>query len=177
MAEPEKRMGPMQSFRIAIVATALALCAPAAAQLVIGGPKPPEPTGPQLPAWMAGTWAMERGSTWADEIWTDPRDGIMLGMGRSGFGTKLESWESTRIVGKPDGSIVYIAQPKGGAPTEFAMSVMSADAIEFANPRHDFPQKIRYWREGQLLMAEISKMDGSDAMRWNYRPVTPPPAP
>jgi hypothetical protein len=45
------------------------------------------------------------------------------------------------------------------------------DSIEFANPRHDYPQRIRYWRQGQLLMAEISKIDGSDSQRWNFRPA------
>ena len=49
-----------------------------------------------------------------------------------------------------------------------------AEAVEFANPAHDYPQRIRYWRQGKLLMAEVSKMDGSKALRWNYRPVVPP---
>lgn len=34
--------------------------------------------------------------------------------------------------------------------------------------------RIRYWRQGKLLMAEASRIDGSDVTRWNYRPVVPP---
>lgn len=129
---------------------------------------------PKLPAWMAGTWAMQDGAKWADEIWSDPRGGIMIGMGRSGFGSELESWETTQIKVKRDGKISFFAQPNGQPPAEFPMVLISEEAIEFANPAHDYPQRIRYWRQGKLLMAEISKIDGSKAMRVNYRPVVAP---
>ena len=33
----------------------------------------------RLPGWMAGTWMMEDGAEWSDELWTDARGGIMLG--------------------------------------------------------------------------------------------------
>ncbi|MEO5599164.1 MAG: DUF6265 family protein [Novosphingobium sp.] len=124
-----------------------------------------------LPEWLRGTWAMEHGSAWAEEVWTEPRGGMMLGIGREGFGPDVKSWELRRIQRKPDGSISYFAQPKGGTAVEFPMAVSSDAAIEFANAAHDFPQRIRYWREGQLLMTEVSRIDGSDAVRFNYRPV------
>jgi len=41
----------------------------------------------------------------------------------------------------------------------------------FENRDHDYPQRIRYWREGEVLMAEISLADGSKPMRWRYLPV------
>lgn len=128
----------------------------------------------ELPEWMTGTWAMEDGSEWADEMWTDPRGGLMLGVARMGFGPQLRSWEVTQIRRKPDGSISFFAQPNGKPATEFPMVLVSEESIEFANPAHDYPQRIRYWRQGKLLMAEISKLDGSDAFRFNYRPVVPP---
>lgn len=127
-----------------------------------------------LPGFMAGTWMMEDGAEWSDELWTDVKGNIMLGVSRSGFGTEVKVWELARIERKPDGSISFFAQPNGRAPTEFRQALRSADSVEFANPANDFPQRIRYWRQGQLLMAEISKLDGSDAVRWNYRPVIPP---
>jgi hypothetical protein len=128
----------------------------------------------QLPEWMAGTWMMEDGANWADEVWTDPRGGIMLGVARVGFGPQLQSWEVTQIRHKSDGSVSFFAQPNGKPATEFPMVLVSEEAIEFANPANDYPQRIRYWRQGKLLMAEISLLDGSKAMRWNYRPVIPP---
>jgi hypothetical protein len=116
----------------------------------------------------------EDGASWSDEVWTDARGGLMLGIARTGFGPKLNSWEIAQIRQKPDGTISFLAQPQGKPPSEFPMVLVSEEAIEFANPAHDYPQRIRYWRQGKLLMADISKIDGSQAMRWNYRPVIPP---
>lgn len=149
-----------------LLAASLALTAlPLAAQM---------PTAAPLPDWMAGTWMMEDGANWSDEVWMDPRGGIMLGVARSGFGPQLQFWETSQIRRKPDGTLSLFAQPNGKAASEFPMVLHSEQAIEFANPAHDYPQRIRYWRQGQLLMAEISKIDGSDAVRWNFRPVVPP---
>lgn len=147
----------------------------AAALLLLTGPLAAQTLArPSLPAWLAGTWMMEDGASWSDEVWTDPRGGIMLGVSRSGFGPQLQSWEITQIRVRPDGRISYFAQPQGRAAVEFPLVLISEDAIEFANPAHDYPQRIRYWRQGNLLMAETSRIDGSDAVRWNYRPVVPP---
>ena len=66
------------------------------------------------------------------------------------------------------------ARPDGKPPVEFPLVLISEEAIEFANPAHDYPQRIRYWRQGKLLMAEISLLDGSRSLRWNYRQVIPP---
>jgi len=129
----------------------------------------------QFPAWLAGTWAMEDGSAWADKVWTAPRGKMMLGMGREGFGPDVESWESTRIERKADGSISYFSQPRGGAVAEYPIAVASDQAIEFANAGQKFPQRIRFWREGQLLMVELARIDGSDAVRYNFRPVATGP--
>ena len=43
--------------------------------------------------------------------------------------------------------------------------------IEFSNPAHDYPQRIRYWREGDTLHAEIALLDGSRAVQWSYAPM------
>ena len=132
------------------------------------------PRNAALPSWMAGTWMMEDGANWTDELWTDSKGGMMLGISRTGFGAELQSWETEQIKLNKDGTMVFIAQAHGKQPVEFPMVLISEDAIEFANPAHDYPQRIRYWRQGKLLMAEISRLDGSDAVRFNYRPVVPP---
>jgi Domain of unknown function (DUF6265) len=142
--------------------------------LLVAAPLGAQTTSGTLPEWMAGTWAMENGADWADEIWSDQRGGLMLGMGRAGFGTELRSWETLQIRRNSDGTVSYLAQPQGQPAVEFRMVLVSETAIEFANPAHDFPQRIRYWRQGKLLLAEISKLDGSDARQFSYRPVVPP---
>lgn len=142
--------------------------------LLFAAPLGAQSAARSLPEWMAGTWMTEDGASWSDEVWTDARGGMMLGIARTGFGPRLESWELTQMRQKPDGSISFVIQPPGRPATEFPMVLVSEEAIEFANPAHDYPQRIRYWRQGKLLMAEISKIDGSQVMRWNYRPVVPP---
>lgn len=153
--------------KLSILAAFALFSAPIAAQDAV------TPTAPvaALPSWMAGAWVMQDGANWADEFWTNPRGGMMIGSGRTGFGPDLKSWESMRIVRKADGSISFFAQPQGAPASEFPMERMSEQAIDFANPAHDYPQRIRYWRQGQLLMAEISKEDGSQAVRFHFRPM------
>ena len=146
-----------------------------AAIILVSGPAAAQTVAnPTLPAWLSGTWAMEDGATWAEELWSDPRGGVMLGVARNGFGTDVKAWEFTQIKTRKDGSLALIAHADGKPIVEFPLVLISAEAIEFANPAHDYPQRIRYWRQGKLLMAETSKLDGSEVVRWNFRPVVPP---
>ena len=127
-----------------------------------------------LPAWLAGSWATaDDDGARTEEVWLPPRGEMMLGMSREGTPQKIRSWEVLRIRNTPDGSIVFIAQPGGAPPVEFAMSDQETTAIEFRNAANDYPQRIRYWREGEVLTAEISLLDGSQSMRWSYTRTTP----
>lgn len=144
----------------AIVCAAALATAPLAAQ---------EPVA--FPTWMAGAWALADGDRWTEEFWTSPRGGMMIGASRDGSGEALRTWESIRILRKPDGTLAYIPMPNGGPPVEFALVRQDAQSIEFANPAHDFPQRIRYWRDGDALHAEIALLDGGRAMTWRYAPM------
>ncbi len=124
-----------------------------------------------FPSWMAGAWAVTDGDRWTEEFWTHARGGVMIGASREGRGETLRTWESIRILRKPDGSLAYIPMPNGGPPVEFAMVRQDERSIEFANPAHDFPQRIRYWRDGNGLHAEIALIDGSRAVSWSYTPL------
>ena len=95
----------------------------------------------------------------------------MIGASREGEGNELRSWESIRILRTADGSLAYVPMPNGGEPVEFAMTDQRTQSIEFSNPAHDYPQRIRYWREGSTLNAEIALIDGSRAVRWSYAPM------
>jgi hypothetical protein len=93
----------------------------------------------------------------------------MLGAGRSGMGDKLSEWEAMQIIAATDGKLVYWASPDGGTRVSFTEASRGPTEIVFANAAHDYPQRIRYWREGEMLNAEISLIDGSRAMRWQYK--------
>jgi hypothetical protein len=122
----------------------------------------------KLPGWMAGAWHEEKAGSWTEEYWSGDRAGQMLGMSRSARNGKLASWEAMRIESDPKDHVALVASPEGGRSTRFALTSASANAVVFANPAHDYPQKISYRREGVRLIAEISMMDGSKAMRWTY---------
>jgi hypothetical protein len=127
----------------------------------------------ELPDWLTGEWQQQRGDRWAEEVWTLPRGGVMIGVGRNGRGDSLAGWEVMRIVRAADGTLAFHGAPEGGPATVFPVVEQGVRDIVFANPGYDYPQRIRYWREGRLLMAETSRMDGSDTQSWTYSPAGP----
>ena len=132
---------------------------------------------PALPAWMTGCWEQRSGEKWTEECWTAPRAGIMLGSGRSGTGGVLDNWEVMQIeLAETDDPVIdpitFYGAPKGQNRTAFAWVKNGKGAgITFVNAGHDYPQQIRYWREGKYLMAETSLADGTKAHRWRYVPM------
>lgn len=130
---------------------------------------------PTLPGWMAGCWEMRDGERWAEECWTIPRGGMMLGSGRAGTGDQVASWENMRIAlaePHPNGAVIrmaFLAAPGGTDWTVFGWDPSERDGVTFYNLGNDYPQRVRYWREGELLNAEISLEDGTQAMRWTFR--------
>ena len=120
--------------------------------------------------WMSGRWVPEEwNDRWTEEVWSEPRGGVMLGYGRAGAGERLREFELLRIQAGEDGVPVYYAQLGNNAPIGFRLTAHDATSATFENPRHDFPQRIRYERSGDTMLATISKLDGSNAMRWLYR--------
>jgi hypothetical protein len=148
---------------------AVLLCltqAPAHAQAPV-----PADTGVALPAWLTGAWTTVRGARTIEELWNEPRGGVMLGTGRTTQGEKLVEFEFLRVVQR-GGSLVFIAQPNGVPPTEFALAAHGADSVRFENPKHDFPQVVCYRRVGtDSLVAVVSASSGgkTQAIRFEYR--------
>ena len=147
----------------------------AAAMMLLPAGAAAQPAEPQLPAWMAGCWEMREGERWAEECWTIPRGGMMLGSGRAGVGTDVSSWEHMRIaLAEPNGEgpavrMAFLAAPQGAGWTTFGWSPSDDAGVTFHNAANDYPQRVRYWRDGELLKAEISLADGSNATRWTFR--------
>lgn len=122
----------------------------------------------RLPDWMTGCWEMREGDRWAEECWTVPRGGMMIGSGRAGSGDTVRSFEHMRIERGEDGKLRFLASPGGQGWTAFAVADDPGQGVTFVNPGNDFPQRVRYWREGDLLEAEISLEGGENAMRWTF---------
>ena len=119
---------------------------------------------------MTGAWSQESADGgWADEYWTPPRGDIMIGAARIGQGARLAIFEHTRIIRKDGVNLAFIAQPRGGPAAEFPLVAHDGSMVEFANPAHDYPQRIDYVRAGDTLTATISAIDGSKARSWTFR--------
>ena len=120
-------------------------------------------------AWMSGRWETSDGAGWTEEAWLAPRAGMMLGLSRAARGGIVREFEYIRIQAGADGVPVYWASPGGGTAVGFRLAQADGSSATFENPAHDFPQRIRYVRTGDTMVATISKLDGSDAMSWTYR--------
>jgi hypothetical protein len=129
-----------------------------------------------LPGWMAGCWEQRSGDRWTEECWTRPRGNMMMGSSRSGSGGVLTEWETMQIFREEsDDPVVpklhFWASPGGEKRTMFAWVPTRETGVTFVSMDNDYPQRIRYWREGRDLMAEISLADGSKPRRWRYSPA------
>ncbi|SNS97760.1 DUF6265 family protein [Sphingopyxis indica] len=119
-------------------------------------------------AWLSGEWMSDAGGVWTEERWSIPRGGMMLGTSLSVKADKVLEFEFLRIETDRYGKPTYVAQPRGGSPVYFPLIRMESGSATFENPKHDFPQRITYIRDGQALTATISLMDGSNAISWTF---------
>ena len=114
-------------------------------------------------AWMAGHWSGTIGGWDMEEVWTAPRAGVMVGMHHDAKGEKA-SFEFMRIAATPDG-IVYLAQPGGRSAVPFPLVEATGTRAVFANPQHDFPQRITYSLQDGRLCARVEG-SGEKAEEW-----------
>jgi hypothetical protein len=111
---------------------------------------------------LKGCWERRVGTRLVEEHWMSPRGGAMLGMGRTVRGDTLIEYEHVRIFER-NGRLVYAAQPSGQAAAEFESTTIDDRSLVFANPAHDFPQRIRYRLTGDSLWARVEgKMNGQE---------------
>jgi hypothetical protein len=144
------------------------MMAPGLALLLMGQASPPANVADL--AWMSGRWETAgHNDNLTQEAWSEPRGGVMLGYSRSGTSERTREFEFLRIQAGADGVPVYYAQPSGRPPVAFRLVALNAASATFENPQHDYPQRIRYERQSDTMLATISKLDGSNTMRWQYR--------
>jgi hypothetical protein len=104
--------------------------------------------------WLAGHWCGTQGESRIEEVWL-ARGGHLLNLSATTRGEALVSFEYTRIEARA-GGVVFVAQPGGVPPVEFALVESGDRRLVFANPAHDFPQRVSYWRDETGLHAEIA---------------------
>lgn len=130
----------------------------------------PAPSSINDLSWMSGAWVGTRSSgSSIEERWSPPLGGTMLAISRTVSRGKMSAFEYLRIMER-DGGLIYVAQPNGGAPTEFVLTEFSKTRAVFDNPRHDYPKRIVYeLTEGGRLQATIGFMKGGTPRRFEYQ--------
>jgi hypothetical protein len=109
--------------------------------------------------WLSGSWEMKTTTGILLEVWTIESDSSM--QGRS-FKVKTSGdtvvLESIQLVCH-NGACAYVPIARGqnnGMPVRFAIEETGQFSFMASNPSHDFPQKIKYRREGSALYASVS---------------------
>jgi hypothetical protein len=130
-------------------------------------------------AWMTGCWEFTAGERTVEEQWMAPRGGTMLGMSRTLRGDRTVAWETVLLREDSAGRVSYNAFPGGQPPAVFPASEVSDSHAVFANPAHDFPQRIIYRRRGEILAARVEGQMGGTARGsdFPYRKVACPGEP
>jgi hypothetical protein len=126
----------------------------------------------QLPdfSWLTGNWCAppKRGAVTC-ETWAPMEKGVMHGKGTTRAAERVTTNETMRIT-VDDSGIFFHAEPANQKPADFRAVAFSTEgrSVTFEDRSHDYPQRVRYWRDGEGLRAEISQFDGSKAMQWTF---------
>lgn len=114
---------------------------------------------------LTGTWQFSAGDTTVFETWGAPRADVLLGTGQTVRGDRTVGFEFLRIVQREDG-LVYIAQPEGGAPTEFPLVDSGEGLFVFENPGHDHPRRITYTIVGEEMTVTLEGSEPTQVLRF-----------
>ncbi len=97
-------------------------------------------------SWLQGKWEGTADGMNFFEEWKPISGNVMNGKGGAISGTDTVFSEKINIEQRGD-EIFYIPDVKENAgPVDFKFTGIKADSIVFENPKHDFPQRILYFR-------------------------------
>jgi hypothetical protein len=123
-------------------------------------------------SWMAGAWGGTIGGMEMEEHWTSAKAGSLIGMHRDVVKGRTVSFEFLRVE-EQNGGLVYLSSPTGAPVTPFHLVEAGPARAVFANPQHDFPQRIIYWKDGADLRARIEGPQGGKTVgeEWRWAPL------
>jgi len=124
--------------------------------------------------WMAGNWMQDSAKERVMEAWLGPGNGTMVAVNLTTMAGGRKTFEFLRISDTAE-SMSYFASPGGRPPVEFRLKESGDKRVVFENLGHDYPQRIIYWREGELLAARVEGRIRGEvrAEEWKMSPVRP----
>lgn len=132
------------------------------------------PTSVSALSWMTGAWAATIDGVDMEEHWIAPKGGSMIGVHRDVAKGRTVSFEFLRVE-EQNGALVYLSSPMGKPATPFRLVESGPQRAVFANPQHDFPQRIIYWKDGADLRARIEGPRGGKTVgeEWRWSRLAP----
>ncbi|MDZ4777784.1 MAG: DUF6265 family protein [Alphaproteobacteria bacterium] len=124
------------------------------------------PSAAQTPDWMVGYWLSCGNGRQVSETWTGAGSGVLVGTGLTRSPRGID-FEFLRIA-PHEGGLAYFGSPRGAPPTAFRMVKHEGASAVFENLAHDFPQRIRYARDGDTMTARVESADGAQGMSWRF---------
>ncbi len=153
-------------FIIAAVATcALAACGSNNAKTEATGATPvPKPTYDAIVAakWLCGAWTCPAGDAMVIESWIVDNDSTLAG--KSYIVKRKDTLPlETILLQQRGGEVAYIptvTNQNAGQAVKFIQTLANGKEWVFENPKHDFPQKIKYTKvSDDSLVATISGLE------------------
>ncbi|MEM7638242.1 MAG: DUF6265 family protein [Pseudomonadota bacterium] len=129
--------------------------------------------------WFTGCWVSEDGAM--REVWSAMEGDLLFGysvnidLDQDRYpGQQVTFFEQMRIdlFEDADHPPAFYAYPAGQGPTRFVQTDFGDRTVTYENASNDFPQRIRYWRDGAQLKAEISTLDDSSIRRFTFLPCS-----
>ena len=113
---------------------------------------------------MAGCWQGGDAQTAMEETWMRPGGGTMMGAARVLAGGKTVFSEFVEVAEKPAGLVMTVALGIGKPGVSFTRIAAGPDEVAFENPKHDFPQRIRYRKQADgSVMARVEGVEKGQA--------------
>lgn len=132
-----------------------------------GGADHPAASSPSQVVWLQGSWIGERGAV--AEHWTATTDRL-VGVGFGVVDGVTRSYEIMTIAPGPGGALAFTARPQGSAPVVFPQEASGDGWVVFANPQHDYPQKVAYRTSDGRLVAHVEGRGKSQDWMLDRRP-------
>lgn len=108
--------------------------------------------------WLIGEWDrtnIKSGSSGVEK-WLRNSDNELQGLGITMKGNDTTFVEKTKLIIK-DNAIYYVADvPENKEAVYFKLTTITDHSFSCGNPKHDFPKKITYTKQGLILKATIS---------------------
>ena len=108
--------------------------------------------------WLAGCWETTDSKTM--EVWVVDSERLLVGFSVTIGDDEVGSYEVMSIKQSENGSWEFTAHPSGQAAATFPAVEINDNSVIFSNPEHDYPQEIKYERDGSRLHATISLLGG-----------------